>query len=104
MRGGGAMRVAPAVDPMDAAGALLACQARSPQGPPTGGKLTIGQGALSRVVHAMAGLSSPTPHAHCCSATGCTAVMASVHAVEHTTGAGALEKKLGLPNRCAWRA
>ena len=49
------MRVAPAVDPVDVAGVLLAWQAREPHGNPAGGKLTIGEGAVSRGVHAVSG-------------------------------------------------
>jgi hypothetical protein len=77
---------------VDAAGALLAWQAREPHGHPAGGKLTIGQVALSRVVHAMAGLSAKTPHAHCFFSIGCEAAMASEHDVNSTTRAEAFEK------------
>ena len=77
---------------MDAAGALLAWQARYPHGNPAGGKLIIGQVALSRVVYSMSGWSSKTPHAHGFYVMGCAAAMASEHDVDIATGAGAFEK------------
>src|SRR5262249_22053129 len=83
--GGCATRVAPAVDPVDVAGVLLAWQARYPHGNPAGGKLTIGEVAVSRVVHSVSDLSWKTPHAYCFSSMGCKAVMASEHDVEITT-------------------
>src|SRR4029450_5233121 len=43
--------------PVEVAGVLLAWQARYPHGNPAGGKLTIGEVAVSRVVHAVSGLS-----------------------------------------------
>jgi hypothetical protein len=89
--------VAPAVDPVDVAGVLLAWQARYPHGNPAGGKLTIGEVAVSRVVHSVAGLSWKTPHAYCFSSMGCKAVMASEHDVEITTGVGAFEKSARFP-------
>src|SRR5262249_15798295 len=62
--GGWATRVAPAVDPVDVAGVLRAWQARYPHGTPAGGKLTIGEVAVSRGVHAVSGVSWKTPHAY----------------------------------------
>ena len=47
---------------------------------------------MSRVVHAVSGLSWKRPHAYCFSSMGCKAVMASEHDVEITTGVGAFEK------------
>src|SRR5262249_50959135 len=94
--GGCATRVAPAVDPVDVAGVLLAWQARYPHGNPTGGKLTIGEVTVSRGVHSVSGLSWKTPHASCFSSMGCKAVMASEHDVEITTGVGAFEKSAVL--------
>jgi hypothetical protein len=83
-----------AVDPVDVAGVLLAWQARYPHGNPAGGKLTISEVAVSRVVHAVSGLSRKTPHAYCFSPMGCKAVMASEQVVELTTGVGAFEKSV----------
>ena len=46
----------PPSPPVDVVGALLASPVSSPHRPPVGGKLTLGQGALSRGVHALAGM------------------------------------------------
>ena len=60
---------------------------------------------MSRGVHAVSSLSWKTPHASWFSSMGCTAVMASEHDVESTTGVGAFEKSAGLPNRLSpWEA
>src|SRR5207253_444846 len=63
----------PPSPPVDVAGARLAWPASSPHGHPAGGKLSIGQGALSRGAHTVGGVSSPTLPAHACAARGGTA-------------------------------
>ena len=57
--------------------------------------VTIGEVAVSRVVHSVSGLSWKMPHTYCFSSMGCKAVMASEQAVEITTGVGAFEKSAG---------
>src|SRR5262249_39325819 len=95
--GGGPTRGAPAVAPVDVAGALRAWQARAPHGHPAGGKRTRGAVAVSRVVHSGSGWSGKTPHADGFSSLGCKAALASEQDVEITTGVGAFEKSTVFP-------
>ena len=99
----------PPSPPVDVAGALRAEPVRAPHGPPVGGKLTIGQGALSRGVHALAGMSSPTPPAHGGAAMGAQQ-QGPAHTMKHTTGAGAdtvgqpPRAAIGVSNMPSWKA
>jgi hypothetical protein len=95
--GAGETRAALAVDPVGAVGALFASQARSPHSNPGGGKLTIGEVVLSRLVSSRAGVASKTPHVPGFSARGCEAAMASAHDGEIPTGAGVFAKTAVFP-------
>jgi hypothetical protein len=82
-----------------AVGALLASQARSPHSNPGGGKLTIGEVGLSRLVPSRAGVASKTPDIPGFSARGCAAAMASAHDVEIPPGAGVFGKTTDFPTQ-----